>query len=80
LLQPVRQGAFDAAEGLMLRFSSGFYVGSMKNVPPALLAGNTITAVLAPALALSANALPVHFKSGDLRRERTALIGFANDA
>ncbi|EZA55311.1 hypothetical protein X777_04865 [Ooceraea biroi] len=60
---PVRRGTFDAAEGLMLRFSPGFYVGSMKNVPLALLAGNTITTtiattttiiILAPALALRA--------------------------
>lgn len=42
----------------MPRFSTGFYVGSMKNVPPALLAGNTtgttittITTILAPVLA-----------------------------
>jgi len=57
---------FDAVEGLMLRFSPGFYVGSMKNVPLALLAGNTITNhrhqhwydhrhhVVAPALAFRA--------------------------
>lgn len=35
----------------MLRFSPGFYVGSMKNVPPALHAGEMpATTVRAPAL------------------------------
>lgn len=85
----VCRGAFDAVEGLMPRFSTGFYVGSMKNVPPALLTANTtgtttttittITIILAPVLAFhvyreySAGVL----WSGDLRHERTALIGFA---
>ena len=79
MLQPVRQGAFDAAEGLMLRFSSEFYVGSMKNVPPALLASNTITR---PRIsAFRERPAGVHFKSAaTFAAGETALIGFANDA
>ncbi|EGI60018.1 hypothetical protein G5I_11806 [Acromyrmex echinatior] len=69
-ITPFRRGTFDAAEGLMLCFSLGFYVGSMKNVPPPLLAGKIPPPSLSPPyapphqrLAAFADILPVHFKA-----------------
>lgn len=77
----VPAGTFDAAEGLMPRFSPGFHVGSMKNVSLALLALVTATiAVLAPALPLGAfRRHEVCFKVAAFEpvTERTALIAFA---
>lgn len=44
----------------MLRFSPGFYVGSMKNVPPALLAGNTTTTTTITITTILASVLTFH--------------------